>query len=357
MRAEDFSSALLKKQKVKRKTQILLILISLALVGGFLFPIWDIQLEAPQYPEGLGMQIWISSIQGDLQTINGLNHYIGMKTIEPDSIAELAYMKYILIGVICIGLLAALLRSRTVFYIWFLLFVTAGIAGGVDFYLWEYDYGHNLDPRAAIKIPGMNYQPPLWGSKQLLNFTAHSYPHTGGWIIILSGLTSLLLLIYELRMHRKEKAVTVKKRTLRSKIRKPAFAAIAIMLFASCTHAPVEIDYGKDECAFCRMTIVDERFGTELLNSKGKAYKFDSVECLAKYINSEKPQNYKSYVTQLELPGKLTEAEKVYYLVSEEIPSPMGENISVHADKNIINNISDTHAQIFSWNELIEIFK
>ena len=341
---------------LKRKTQILLILISLTLVGGFLFPIWDIQLEAPQYPEGLGMQIWISSIQGDLQTINGLNHYIGMKTIEPDSIAELDYMKYVLGGLICIGLLAALLRSRTVFYIWFLLFITAGIAGGVDFYLWEYDYGHNLDPRAAIKIPGMNYQPPLWGSKQLLNFTAHSYPDTGGWTIIISGLTALLLLIYELTISRKEKIITEKKRNFQ-RIKKPAFAVLIIMFLASCSPAPVEIDYGKDECAFCRMTIMDERFGTELINSKGKAYKFDSVECLAKYINSESPQKYKSYVTQFELPGKLTEAEKVYFLVSEEIPSPMGENISVHSDKNIINSISDTEARIFLWNELIEFFK
>jgi copper chaperone NosL len=344
---------------MKRSTQIFLAIISLSLVAGFIFPIWDIELEAPQYPEGLGMQIWISSIQGDLQTINGLNHYIGMKEIIPDSIPELKYMQYILGGLIVIGFGAVLFRSNTIFYIWFLLFITAGIAGGVDFYLWEYDYGHDLDPRAAIKVPGMNYQPPLWGSKQLLNFTAHSYPHTGGWIIILAGAAALLLVISELKFKKTAEVVKVKKsgRPARKSVKKHVLAAVVFSaIVVSCSSGPIEIAYGKDECALCRMTIMDNRFGTELVNSKGKAYKFDSVECLVNYVNDNDVTDHKPYVTQFNVPEKLVSADNVQYLISEEIPSPMGENISAHpsgTDLTVYNNESI----IFNWNELLIHFK
>ena len=82
--------------------------------------------------------------------------------------------------------------------------IVFGIAGGIDFYAWEYDYGHNLDTTAAIRIPGMTYQPPLIGTKELLNFTAHSYPSYGGFILIFAGIISLLLLIYELKFNKNE---------------------------------------------------------------------------------------------------------------------------------------------------------
>ena len=64
------------------------------------------------------------------------------------------------------------------------LFAAGALAGLADFYRWGYDYGHNLDPEAIIKIPGMSYQPPLIGTKQLLNFQATSWPASGGWILI-----------------------------------------------------------------------------------------------------------------------------------------------------------------------------
>ena len=69
------------------KTSRILILVSaLVMIAIYFVPVWSISLDAPQYPEGLGMQIWINKMTGDLQIINGLNHYIGMKTIQPDSI-------------------------------------------------------------------------------------------------------------------------------------------------------------------------------------------------------------------------------------------------------------------------------
>lgn len=187
---------------MKKITKILIIASSLAMIAAFLTPIWMIDLEAPQYPEGLGMQIWISKITGDLNTINGLNHYIGMKKIEPDSIKELTVMPYILGGLIAFGIVTAIAGKKKLLAVFAVVFLIAGIAGGVDFYMWEYDYGHDLDPTAAIVVPGMSYQPPLIGSKQLLNFVAHSYPDTGGWIVIGAGILTVLLYIYELKFNK-----------------------------------------------------------------------------------------------------------------------------------------------------------
>ncbi|MEO7043653.1 MAG: hypothetical protein ABI035_15440 [Gemmatimonadaceae bacterium] len=170
-----------------RFSRTLAAIASLLLIGLFFVPLWRVQLVAPQYPEGLGMRIGINYVAGatptDLNNINGLNHYVGMKRITPDSIPELRYMPWIVGALILFGLLAALVGSRKVLIGWITSFLIVGVAGLVDFWRWEYDYGHNIDyAHAIIKIPGMNYQPPLMGVKQLLNFTAVSWPDIGAWL-------------------------------------------------------------------------------------------------------------------------------------------------------------------------------
>jgi hypothetical protein len=151
----------------------------------YVLPLWHVRLVAPQYPEGLGMHIHIASVQGatenDLTNINSLNHYIGMKRIENDAIPELRIMPWLVGALVAGGLLVAAAGERRLLYTWTGSFAVLGVAGLVDFWRWEYDYGHNLDlEEAIIKIPGMSYQPPLIGSKQLLNFTATSWPASGG---------------------------------------------------------------------------------------------------------------------------------------------------------------------------------
>lgn len=174
--------------------RILTALGALSLLGLFLFPMWSITLEAPQYPKGseLGIKIHINTVEGfrpnDLDNINNLNHYIGMKRIEVDSIPELKYMPYIVLGLVGLGLLIAAFGRRWMNLVWIGLLTTAGALGLYDFWLWEYDYGHNLDQHAIIKIEGMSYQPPLFGTEQLLNFTASSYPDIGFAFIALGAL-------------------------------------------------------------------------------------------------------------------------------------------------------------------------
>ncbi|MBK8248365.1 MAG: hypothetical protein IPK85_13300 [Gemmatimonadetes bacterium] len=177
---------------------------SAALLGMmYILPIWQVSLAAPQYPEGLGMQIWLNTITGikpnDLDNINNLNHYIGMKRIVPESIPELRLMPAIVGVLVAFAAAAAATKNRKLATLFVVAFVALALAGLVDFYRWEYDYGHNLDlENAIIKIPGMSYQPPLIGSKQLLNFTASSWPAAGG----VAAFAALLLGILALRIDR-----------------------------------------------------------------------------------------------------------------------------------------------------------
>ncbi len=151
---------------------------------GFVVPVWRISLLAPQYPEGLGMLIRINTITGvkpaDLNNINGLNHYIGMKAIVPDAIPVLRIMPVALAFLVVLGLAVALYGRRWAVWSWLGLVVAGGAAALYEFWKWSFDYGHNLAPDAIIKIPGMTYQPPIIGTKQLLNFTAASWPAAGG---------------------------------------------------------------------------------------------------------------------------------------------------------------------------------
>jgi copper chaperone NosL len=170
------------------RSRILVALASVIAVAAFLVPLWNIYLQAPQYPEGLGMRVWINQITGikpnDLDNINNLNHYIGMKRIEPESIPELRLMPFALGALVAFGLITAWSARRALLRTWIAAFLVLALAGMVDFWEWEYDYGHNLDmENAIIKVPGMNYQPPLIGSKQLLNFRATSLPGAGAILL------------------------------------------------------------------------------------------------------------------------------------------------------------------------------
>ncbi len=183
---------------MNKKSKILIGLAALLLILTFFFPIWKINLEAPQYPEGIGLNIWINQITGmnynDLNTLNSLNHYIGMQKITPESISELKIMPYIIGFMILFGLTAAFTGNKNLVKIWIVAFIIMAAVGLVDFYMWEYNYGHNLNPHAPIKVPGMSYQPPLLGSKQLLNINATSIPYIGSVIIFLSVGLSLAAL-------------------------------------------------------------------------------------------------------------------------------------------------------------------
>ena len=180
-------------------SRVLVVVAALLMLVLFFVPLWRIQLVAPQYPEGLGMLIRVNTITGlaptDLENINGLNHYIGMKAIEPDGIPILRYMPWVVGALAVLGLAVAAAGRKGFLIAWVATFAAAGGAGLADFYAWSYDYGHNLAADAAIKVPGMTYQPPLIGSKQLLNITASSWPAIGGWLAVIAFALAVVALL------------------------------------------------------------------------------------------------------------------------------------------------------------------
>ena len=167
-----------------------MILAALLLVFLFFFPIWRITLIAPQYPGGITMYIWINKITGDTPGNIAEHQYpqplcwdeIHRAGFHPRTeIFSIHHCRYGLAGLV----LAWLNRRRSDPGLGH-RFIFLGAAGIYDFYLWEYDYGHNLSPTAPIKVPGMAYQPPLFGRKKLLNFVAYSYPNWGSLFFGLS---------------------------------------------------------------------------------------------------------------------------------------------------------------------------
>ena len=287
---------------------------ALVMATAYVFPLWRVDLIAPQYPEGLGMYITINGVDGlkpnDLNSINNLNHYIGMKRIEPDAIPELKWMPWILFGLIAGGLAVAARGKRALLYVYggaLAIILTAGL---YDYWRWGYDYGHDLDQETAIiKIPGMTYQPPLIGSKKLLNFYATSWPSGGG---IALGLAAGLVAFAVFDSRKKKSGVLA------------ALAVIAVA-GACATAMPREIVLHEDNCEFCRMTITDARFGAQVITNTGRQLVFDSPECLAGFLaKTDAAVIASTWVLDAEHLGTWIPAESAGYLVDASLRGPMG---------------------------------
>ena len=187
-------------------SRIMIALSASALIALLFVPIWRIDLQAPQYPEGLFMQIWADHFSGDVEKINGLNHYIGMAHIEDEMFAEFIYLPKVIMVLAVLGVVAAIWGRRILLVAGLVTLSLFGAWALWRMWDWGYRYGHELDPRAAIKVEGMAYQPPLIGHKQLLNFDAWSTPDIGGWILF--GVMALLGGVYfmEVRDLRRKRA-------------------------------------------------------------------------------------------------------------------------------------------------------
>ena len=149
-----------------KKAGIIMVIGSLLLLGLFKFPLWNIMLGAPQYPDPLGMNIYIQGIEGveefDIQNIDNLNHYIGMKTIpKVEEMWEFKVFPAVVGGMAVLGALIGLLGyfgkvSYKWFLGWFIVMSVLGILGMYDFNLWLIEYGTDLDPKAIMKLVNLD---------------------------------------------------------------------------------------------------------------------------------------------------------------------------------------------------------
>ena len=328
-------------------TRIALVVSALMLLSAYAVPLWQILMWAPQYPEGLEMKIWINDITGDVKIISALNHYIGMKHIDVTMFPEFGYMVYIVAAVILAGVVAALINRRIALVFYILLLAGCGLAALVDFYLWGYSYGHNLDPTAPIIVPGMSYQPPLIGTKQLLNFTAFSGPDIGGWIFFASAALACGALVFEIYQSRAKK---------NHGIATPAAALLLLLVMGACSAAPEPIQYGKDACYHCKMTIMDQKFGAEVITTKGKIYKFDDTNCLLSFLKAAEvePKNMaQCLITDFAAPGTFIDTRSAFYLKATQVSSPMASNIAAFGDRTSLDLLNENwHGTVLTWQEL-----
>ncbi|HEX3025587.1 MAG TPA: nitrous oxide reductase accessory protein NosL [Chitinophagaceae bacterium] len=333
--------------KLKKVSRIILFICGIALIAVLYVPLWNIDLNAPQYPEGLSLSIYANRLGGNVDIINGLNHYIGMKTLHEKDFVEFKVLPYCIMFFAVAFILTALLNNRKTLYTLLMLFVSFGIIAMVDFWRWEYNYGHDLNPEAAIKVPGMSYQPPLIGYKQLLNFSAYSLPDTGGWIFIGAGALLLFLVIAEIKDYKKAM------RSNNLKLMMPLFLMIAL---SSCTVKPEAINIGKDNCYFCKMAISDNRFGGEIISKKGKIFKFDDGHCLLSFLQSktlEQNQIADVYLVDFSGDHQLLKADKSFILKSDSLRSPMNGNIAAFASEDSMKKIVKQYSgDELTWNQL-----
>lgn len=323
-----------------------MILAGLCIISAVFLPVWRIELDAPQYPEGLALQIYSNRLAGDVEIINGLNHYIGMKTLHAEEFVEFKVLPYIIgffgLWAIVTGLF---FRTRRSVLIYLVTFAAFGILAMYDFWRWEYEYGHNLNPTAAIQVPGMAYQPPLIGFKQLLNFGAFSIPAIGGWLMLAGGLLAGLVYVTEAGLLGR----FFKKRSAALLLMLPLVATL------SCKpDGPEPIALNKDNCAFCKMDISDGHFAAELITKKGRIFKFDDLSCLLKYkVENSDMEVLSCYVNYYPGNNVLIPAETAHYIQGGTLRSPMAGNIAAFKTEEEANEyMLKLQAEVANWQSM-----
>lgn len=137
------------------------------------------------------------------------------------------------------------------------------------------------------------------------------------------------------------------------------FALLFSLLLMCCSSKPQAINYGVDGCYFCKMTIVDKLHAAEIVTKKGKVYKFDATECMINFRNDFGSSEIKLYLSNnYSQPESLIDATQATFLISENIPSPMGANLSGFKNKKDALKIqTEKGGAIYTWNELLTHFK
>lgn len=166
--------------------RLILLAAVVLLVATYFFPLWNLTMFAPQYPDGLRLDIYSYVLTGgnhgqDVKEINVLNHYIGMQDLMNESFTEFKWMPFV-IGALALLILRAVVHGTAAA----LVDVTMLMVYFGGFSLWSfayklYRYGHDLSPAAAVKVPA--FMPPLFGYRQIANFEVYSYPRPASYLI------------------------------------------------------------------------------------------------------------------------------------------------------------------------------
>lgn len=181
--------------------RFVLVALVVPLVFALVVPLWHIRMEAPQYPQGLSVDVYAHTIEGgregaDLREINLLNHYIGMKKLDRAQLSDLDWIPFA-IGVLAILTLrvAAIGNVRSLVDLAVMSGYFCAFSAGRFVYR-LYTYGHNLDPEAPVKVPP--FTPVIIGTKQIGNFTTHGVPGNGTYLLAIFAFGVAALVLWHL---------------------------------------------------------------------------------------------------------------------------------------------------------------
>ena len=165
---------------------------ALLMTGSLFLPWWAMKFYAPQYPEGLNIIVYPNKLAGEIEIVNGLNHYIGMAPFSEASFPELKILPVIVVGLALLMAAAAFLRSSRMVWITLASFAVVGVGGLWDMARWLRKFGSNLDPQAPIKLDP--FVPPIYGKNTIANFITYSNFQIGAFVLLLVGVLLLLAL-------------------------------------------------------------------------------------------------------------------------------------------------------------------
>lgn len=132
---------------------------------------------------------------------------------------------------------------------------------------------------------------------------------------------------------------------------------VSMLFVIGCKPEPQPIDFNNEPCGHCRMTIADKRYGAEIVTKKGRVFKYDAVECMVNSLYKDKTVNedevFSLWVIDFSMPGNLINAEQSSYLISNDLPSPMGMFITAIANKQEADEISKLHqGEVLNWEQV-----
>jgi hypothetical protein len=186
--------------------RLLILVAAVLLVVSYTLPLWNLTMFAPQYPEGLRLDIYSHTMVGgrggqDVKEINVLNHYIGMRDLAVEDFTEFKWMPFVLGALALLFLRAAVLGKVAALVDVLVLFAYFGAFSLWSFGYKLYRYGHDLAPTAAVKVPG--FTPPVFGYRQIANFEVYSYPQAGTYVMAAVMVLLAVAFVLAWREHRR----------------------------------------------------------------------------------------------------------------------------------------------------------
>jgi copper chaperone NosL len=196
------SIASLFSKDLSRRGRWIIVAASIALIPSMVLPTWKITLHAPQYPDGLELTIYPTTVGGDLYEVNLLNHYIGMHEIEPNEFSEFRFIPFFILRFLGLALLAALAGRMAIAALGYMDFVLFGTVMLYTLQHWLAEFGQNLAPNAPLKMEP--FSASFLGTTQIGQFAVSSEPALGAILMAIAGALGPIVMYVEWRAFRSQ---------------------------------------------------------------------------------------------------------------------------------------------------------